>query len=135
MEARVKATGFALLAVCLLVPVCSEAFQYQVKLDGTGIEDDPVARLVLRDNYPNPFNPKTNIAFELPRPARVTLRVYDIAGRLVRTILDDVQTEAGSHAEVWDGRSDRGDRLASGVYLSRLEVDGEALSRTMVLLK
>ncbi len=102
----------------------------------TGVDDDSVpARLTLRGSYPNPFNPRTNIAYDLPEPARVSMRVYSAAGRLVRTLLDGAAMNAGPHVQPWDGRDDSGAGLASGVYFCRLEVDGEALSRSMVLLK
>lgn len=111
------------------IPLTAEVFP-------TGVDDDPVdARLTLRGNYPNPFNPGTNIAFDLPEPARVSMRVYSAAGRLVRVLLEDFPVAAGSHSEPWDGRNDRGAMLASGVYFCRLEANGEALSSRMVLLK
>jgi len=126
---------------CMLVLVSNDynVPQYDIPLTvevfPTGVEEGPDARLSFPGNYPNPFNPKTNIVYDLPEPARVDLRVYDVAGRLVRVILDDAATEAGPHTAVWDGRDDRGARLASGVYLCRLEIDGEVLTKRMVLLK
>jgi hypothetical protein len=110
------------------IPITMEIFP-------TGIDDEMSTRLTLRGNYPNPFNPGTKIAFELPEPARVNLRVYSAAGRLVRSLLEGVAMGAGPHAQPWDGRDDGGRVLASGVYFCRLEADGEALSRSMVLLK
>ena len=102
----------------------------------TGVDDDPVpARLTFRGNYPNPFNPGTNIAYDLPEPARVSMRVYNAAGRLVRVLLEDFPMAAGSHSESWDGRNDGGAKLASGVYFCRLEVNGEVFAKRMVLLK
>ncbi len=102
----------------------------------TGVEEEELSDVpVFRGIHPNPFNPSTQIAYDLPRSARVSVTVYDVAGRLVRVIRDDVPTEAGSHAEAWDGMNNSGARLASGVYLCRLEVDGEVFSRRMVLLK
>jgi len=126
---------------CMLVLVSNDfnVGQYEIPLTvqvfPTGIEEGPDALLSFPGNYPNPFNPKTNIVYDLPEPARVDLRVYDVAGRLVRVILDGVPSEAGPHTAVWDGRDGRGARLASGVYMCRLEVDGEMLTRRMVLLK
>jgi len=102
----------------------------------TGVpEEEPVEyRLELGQNRPNPFNPVTSIRYALPAPGHVTLAVYDAAGRLVATLVDE-QRKAGPHATVWDSRSDRGVEVASGVYFCRLESGGRTLTRKMVLLK
>jgi len=97
-------------------------------------EETPSA-LALRGNYPNPFNPVTKIAYDLPASAVVTLRVYTAAGRLVRTLLEDAVETPGRHSVAWDGCGEDGTRLASGVYFCRLDVDGETLTGSMVLLK
>lgn len=102
-----------------------------------GQEDgDTDARLVfsLNQNHPNPFNPNTRIQFSVPRRTRVQLRIYDLAGRLVRT-LDDREREPGLHEVVWDGRDTRGVRVASGVYFCRLEAGGSVDAKKLVLLK
>lgn len=85
-------------------------------------------------NYPNPFNPGTSIPFTLARAGRVTLRIYDVSGRLVATVLDE-HRDAGSHVARWDGRRDDAGVVASGVYFARIEADGETNTRRMVLLK
>lgn len=91
-----------------------------------------VAMLPLR-GFPNPFNPRTTLRYELPRAGFVRLRVADLAGRLVRTLVDDVQA-AGRHEVDWDGRDDRGREVGSGAYLMRLEAGGvvEVARMTMV---
>ncbi len=102
----------------------------------TGIEDDEVAgRLTLRGNYPNPFNPATTIAYDLPSATTVTLSVYDITGRHIRTLLDGASLEAGRHEVPWDGRDAAGRDVASGVYFYRLEAAGESITRKMILVK
>lgn len=83
----------------------------------------------LLGNYPNPFNPTTTISFDLSAPAQVTLRVFDILGRSVITLVDRPMT-AGIHSAVFDGSS-----LASGVYLVRLQAGASKLSSKMVLMK
>jgi hypothetical protein len=101
----------------------------------TGV--DEVHGLVNRlwQNAPNPFNPATSIRYSVAREnARVTLHVYDVAGRRVATLIDE-PTAAGEHVARWDGRDDRGRQVASGIYFSRLSVDGWTASRKMVLLK
>jgi len=90
---------------------------------------------VLHGNFPNPFNPVTLISYDLPGPAVVALRVYDLSGRLVRTLTDAEPVAAGRHTTPWDGQDDAGRDVASGVYFYRLETGEESLSRRMILLK
>jgi hypothetical protein len=101
----------------------------------SGIEGGAVAeRPALLANFPNPFNPKTTIAYELPEAGHVAVRVYDVAGRLVR-VLDDAEREAGPHSIAWDGTDDAGVGVGSGVYFCRLETGDRVETRSMVLLK
>jgi len=101
----------------------------------SGVNEDAVAeRVTLLANFPNPFNPKTTIAYALPEAGHVTLRVYDVAGRLVR-VLEDGEREAGAHSATWDGTDGAGLGVGSGVYFCRLETDGRVETRSMVLLK
>ncbi len=93
--------------------------------------------LTLGPNRPNPFNPRTVIPYELPaarEPTRVRLLILDVAGRVVRTLVDDRQG-GGMYRVEWEGRDDRGEAVASGVYFSVLDVDGERRMQKMVLLK
>lgn len=90
-------------------------------------------------NYPNPFNPQTVIAFELPTAATVSLRVYDLAGRLVATLVEGAAV-AGTHTATWTGRGDDGLPVGSGVYLYRLTAEGAGgrlftQTRRLTLLK
>ncbi|MEE8573523.1 MAG: C1 family peptidase [Gemmatimonadota bacterium] len=91
--------------------------------------------LALHPNVPNPFNPNTVISFELPREARVTLTVTNASGQVVRTLLDAETRAGGPQATAWDGCDDAGRRVASGAYFYRLDVEGEAVTRKMLLLK
>ena len=88
----------------------------------------------LGQNYPNPFNPETSIPFSLARDGRVTLRVYDVSGHFVATLLDENRA-AGDHVARWDGRDARGRASASGVYLVRLQARGTTETRKIALLK
>jgi hypothetical protein len=91
--------------------------------------------LALRQNVPNPFRDRTQIAFEVPNASRVQLRIYDVQGRLVRT-LDGGQVQGPTSSFEWQGRDDRGHRLPSGVYSYRLIVNGEpTLTRKAVVLR
>ncbi len=84
--------------------------------------------------YPNPFNPSTNIRFAVPRSDRVSVRIYDVAGRLVKVLVDEHRS-AGEHAVVWRGR-DGADRLvAAGVYFVRLKTGRFTTARPLTLVK
>jgi hypothetical protein len=99
----------------------------------TGIGDTPRA-VTLNQNYPNPFNPSTTIAFDLPHSGATSLKIYDVRGRLVRTLIDEVR-QAGPNKRVWDGRNTAGQRVASGVYLYRLIFGDFVQTKKMTLLK
>ncbi len=88
----------------------------------------------LGDAYPNPFNPSTSIPFSLAREVRVTLRVYDVNGAPVATLLDE-RRGAGDHTARWNGRNDVGAVAPTGIYFARLETNGATESRKLVLLK
>lgn len=88
----------------------------------------------LAQNTPNPFNPETRIDFQVLRRDHVSLRVYDMAGRLVRT-LQDGELTSGTHSRVFDGRDEAGSPLASGVYIYRLQAGDRQQSRRMLLVK
>ena len=98
-----------------------------------------IKRTALLPNYPNPFNPETWIPFTLSNASEVTLRVYDMDGRVVRT-LDLGARESGSYASregaaYWDGRNELGEKVASGVYFYELSADAYREIRRMVILK
>ena len=84
--------------------------------------------------HPNPFNPSTTVRFELARPGRATLRVYDLSGRLVRELADGI-LPAGPQAVAWDGLGQDGQPASSGVYLVRLSADGVEQSVKASLVK
>ena len=89
---------------------------------------------MLSQNYPNPFNPETTIRYALPEAGAVRLLLYNVSGQLIRTLADG-EHAAGSYSVTWDGRDDAGRDVASGVYLSRMEVDGFRAVRKMVLVR
>lgn len=104
--------------------------------EDTGIGDAPTeTSFRLRQNMPNPFNPSTLIAFDVPPGGgRVTIEVFDVAGRRVTTLVDGEQT-AGRKAAVWNGTSSDGTPLASGVYFCRMRAPGFNDDRKLVLLR
>lgn len=85
-------------------------------------------------NYPNPFNPLTRIEFSLDEEARVYLRVYDLSGKVVRTLVQE-RMPAGRHAAMWNGEDEGGKTVASGIYICRLEASDKMATRKMVLLR
>jgi hypothetical protein len=103
----------------------------------TAVEPDPqtVLRTVLRQNYPNPFNPGTTIEFVLATRAHVNLAVYDAAGRLVRTLVDEVRSGGRVHVIEWDGTNTAGRSVASGVYFYRLVAGADVQTRKMLHLR
>jgi len=90
---------------------------------------------VLFGPVPNPFNPTTTVAFELPAQVVVSLHVFDLQGRLVRTLLSGEVVPQGRHEAQWDGRDASGRQAASGTYFFRLEAGGQVETRRAVLVK
>jgi len=88
----------------------------------------------LHQNYPNPFNPVTSIEFDLPKKEKASLRIYDVSGKLVRSVFEG-ELEAGRHAFKWNGKDDQGSSIASGIYFYRLKAGAFSETRKMVLLK
>ena len=93
-----------------------------------------IAELRLHPNRPNPFNPRTTLAFDLPRESRVRLAVFDLAGRLVRTLVDG-DLPAGAYEQVWDGADGDGRAMPSGTYVARLEAQGKVETRQLSLVR
>jgi subtilisin family serine protease len=91
-------------------------------------------RTALHPNYPNPFNGGTQVRFTLARPAEAELFVLNVRGQRVRTLVSGIQP-AGGHVITWDGRGPSGQRLASGVYLLVLRVEGRVFTRKALLLQ
>lgn len=92
------------------------------------------ATLGLGEPWPNPFNPSTRIAYELPAAGELRLEIVDLLGRRTR-VLEAGRLEAGRHEAVWDGRDDGGRPVASGVYFARLRAGGEQRVAKLILLK
>lgn len=117
---------------------------YIFEFSPTGIISDdegPVEiprTFALYQNYPNPFNPTTTISFEVPGTGgsaeRVSLNVYDIRGRRVKTLVDS-SLQPGRHKAVWDGRNEERVPVSSGLYLYTLKTSNTAISRKMVMVK
>ncbi len=100
----------------------------------TGPITTPAMALVLHQNLPNPFNPRTVIGYYLPETCRVRLEVFNVTGRRVNLLVDKTQAK-GNYSVDWDGRETQGTASASGVYFYRLTAGKTTLSRKMILLR
>jgi hypothetical protein len=101
----------------------------------TAVDDAPPARTALVGVAPNPFNPRTVVRYELAGTEVVTLRVYDAAGHLVRTLVDGVPQPAGRYEATWDGRTACGAAAAAGVYCGRLTAGDHVEACRMTLVR
>lgn len=102
-----------------------------------GVDEGPIqtlSRRLLGPNVPNPFNPRTRIQFSVPRDGAVDLSIYNASGQHLVTLVRG-RMESGSHQVEWDGTDKSGRALPSGVYFSRISVEGDADSQSMILLK
>jgi hypothetical protein len=91
--------------------------------------------LAVHQNAPNPFNPLTNIAYDVPAGVEeLVIRVHDVAGRHVRTLVSG-PVPPGRHTVAWSGTNESGEAVASGVYYYTLEAPGHLATRKMVLMK
>jgi hypothetical protein len=92
----------------------------------------------LEQNYPNPFNPCTTIAYKLSKPAKVQLTVYNINGQIINTLVQQFQS-AGTNSATWNGEGENGNRLPSGIYCYRLQIDDGTrnyqATKSMVMIK
>jgi hypothetical protein len=88
----------------------------------------------LAQNFPNPFNPVTSIQFDMKERGLVTLKIYNVAGQLVRTLVDGMK-DAGFYSITWDGKNNRGAKVGSGIYFCKMETKGFSATKKMVALK
>lgn len=123
-----------------------EAYDYDVAIDelyldgaggGSAVSGDPasaVRNFELLGNYPNPFNPDTEIQYRLEKNADVTLTIYNMAGQEIRVLMNTRQT-AGLHSIRWDGRDRSGRLVGNGVYFCNLQNGNRSVTRKMILQK
>ena len=111
------------------------SYQYENHVDSTSVQSvslqqlDLIKDYALNQNYPNPFNPTTTISYTIPKDGMVTLKIYDVLGREVETLVNQVQ-EVGKYEVQLDGS-----RLASGVYFYRLVSGTHVITKKMLMLK
>ncbi len=90
---------------------------------------------VLEQNYPNPFNPSTTVRFSLPVDKKISLKIYDVLGNLVSTLIDGQDFVSGSYEAVWNGKNNFGTSVASGMYIAELQFGNFSKTIKMQLLK
>jgi len=122
----------------------SKGYSYSIYSSGTYA--DPIlastgkqsttfpGKLLLQQNYPNPFNPSTTIQYSLPSPNHVTIRIFNIKGQLVKSLVD-ADKSSGGYIIQWDGKTDGGMKAASGVYFYCIKAGESKLTREMVMVK
>jgi len=107
---------------------------FTITNDLTAVDDVVPLSYGLRSAYPNPFNPKTTIAFDLPHAGMTKMMIYDVRGRLVKTLVNENMPQ-GSHEVTWFGKDDSGRQVASGVYYYRIQSGTFTAVKAMTLLK
>lgn len=111
-------------------PFSAEAqFEVITSLVSNEIIEDLPTKVALEQNYPNPFNPSTTISYSVPKEANVSLQVFDITGRLVGTLVQQ-RKAAGNHTIAFDAQN-----LSSGVYIYRLQIGNQLITKKMTLIK
>lgn len=96
--------------------------------------DNTAHKYSLSQNYPNPFNPSTTIEYQIAERGNVEISVYDVNGRLVKTLLNSFQ-HPGTYTLTWNGEADNGHRVSSGPYFYQVHSNGAQLAKKMLLLK
>ncbi|MGH7601429.1 MAG: FlgD immunoglobulin-like domain containing protein, partial [bacterium] len=113
-------------------------FSDEVSLMVTAVDERPTTTLptafALLQNYPNPFNPSTQIAYDLASSRHVSLKIFNTMGQVVKTLVDGEQP-AGRYNVTWDGTSEAGTRVTSGVYLYVIKAGDFVQSRRMTVVK
>ena len=111
---------------------------YLYTADYSSVSDDPKSVVpsgyVLKQNYPNPFNPDTRIEFTIPASEQVSVNVYNLEGRLVKTLVDQ-EMRSGQHVVRWDGTNQVGTKVATGMYIYQLKTNSTVLNRRMTFVK
>jgi len=97
-------------------------------------EHSPSSNKIFLSSSPNPFNPSTTITYEIPKRCQISIRIYDVNGRLVKNLYDG-KSPAGRHKAIWDGRGNSGQCLSSGVYFAKLESPFGQKTFKMIILK
>ena len=102
----------------------------------TGLEENvtTIKEFKLFQNFPNPFNPSTNINYQIPKVSHVTLKIYNTLGQHIKTLVDE-KLESGKYGVVWDGKNEIGLNVASGLYFYRLDSPAYVKTVKMILIR
>jgi len=113
----------------------------QIRFSGTPtnvreqeLVQDVLSSFAVYQNYPNPFNPSTTIRYSIPKAGEVEANIFDVQGRLVRSLFKSYQ-QAGAHSLIWDSRSQSTSIVSSGIYFCQVLFNGSALTKKLVLVK
>lgn len=117
-----------------LVPVIPPDTTFDIDFQLTGVEENENFIYKLAQNKPNPFMGETDFRFQIPDFSKVSLKIYDISGRMVKTLLNGVM-DAGDHTVQWDARDNNGKRLTAGIYFYRLDAGNFCAIKKLILLK
>jgi len=124
-----EAANFAVTGVDVqLIPMSATAIGEQGKVSGMP------AKFELSQNYPNPFNPTTTIRYALPKASHVTLKMFNLRGELVKTLVNGYQS-AQYHQVMWNGSNEAGEKVAAGIYLYQLKAENYKQTMRLILLK
>jgi hypothetical protein len=116
----------------------AETFHHKISVIATSDILQPgnmPTKFALHTNYPNPFNPNTHIKFDLAKTCNMSLIVYDIAGRLVKVLVNDEEKEAGYYSIEWNGTNENGEKVASGIYFYKMTTEAFQTTKRMALVK
>ena len=120
------------------IDVYAQNGPFTLTIDGSQLnvnDSDPIpVTFALHANYPNPFNPTTTISYDLPERAQVTLDIYDILGKQIKTLVNQSQ-DAGNKIAMWNGTDNLGRQVSAGVYLYQIQAGEFSQTRKMLLLK
>lgn len=115
--------------------IAKDVFNWMQNITNPSVTDAVTPKSTkLAQNFPNPFNPSTAIKFDLKDKGFVTLKVYNVAGQLVRTLVNGVK-DANTYTVTWDGKNDRGGAVASGIYFYKMDTKDFSQTKKMVMLR
>jgi len=109
-------------------------YELIVSNDDVTIETLPLTKAALHSAYPNPFNPSTNISFDLTKSETVKIEIYNVKGQIVKQLVNKVY-DKGTHSLVWDGKDSKGNNCGTGVYFCRMTAGKITQSKKMMLIK
>jgi hypothetical protein len=119
-----------------------QRYNYVLRIHGAEIHEYPLGaaevphrNVLLHQNYPNPFRPGTTIQFDIPEESKISLRIFDVNGRLIKILIDNEVVRADSYKYEWDGRNDKDQLIGSGIYFYQLTTMRQTLMKKMMLLR